>query len=82
MQDIHIRNNSSMTDAMAITRLGLLLAGQEITKQDSMLIAKRMYADGSIAYIINDNDNYGKTKDWRQAAEGLARAIEERNAKC
>ena len=77
MQDVHIRNNSSLPTTIVLARLGLYLAGQKLTEYDQISINKKMYADGSVAFIVTDNNC--NNEDWKLAAEGLARVIEERN---
>lgn len=70
--DIIVNNSSSLDDYEVLVRLAFYLHSE---KKDKDITIIENEVDGNRLYLIQDAEK----KDWKAAAEGLARMIEERN---
>lgn len=75
--DIMIRNESSENDTMVVFKVGLILSGNiEWKNKDNLLIREKVNAKDQKIFIASDKES---KNDWKEAAEGLARMIEDRS---
>lgn len=74
--DIMIRNQSSQDNTIVLFKVGLFISGdRKFLDKDNLCIREKMNANGQKIYFVSDLQNSNE-ESWKEAAEGLARMIE------